>query len=527
MNVSRLLAGILTTAVALVPADGQTPLGSAFTYQGLLKRSGDPVNDTADFEFSLWDAESGGNMVASPTPCNGIGVLDGLFTVQLDFGLTSFNGQARWLQVAVRSPAGGGSFTTLSPRQPVTPTPYALQTRGMVVGLDQADFFVADARAFRLEFAGPPAEPGPNLIGGFVNNSVRPGVAGATIGGGGGGGSGMENRVVDDFGTVGGGTGNTAGNSYAPGTGTNSEVGGGSGNTASGYGSTVSGGVSNTASGFYAAVGGGHSNTASGHASAIAGGETNTASGSWSAVGGGLDNRATGQHGTVAGGEENTASGLTTATVGGGGQNTASNVGSTVPGGGLNTAAGWYSFAAGYRAKANHNGTFVWGDYTEADFASTAANQFLIRADKVGIGTASPSQKLSVAGAVHAQGGIITDEGTSGGGTRIGDVKTLSSVTLVTVYGGSLTWDATNFQVKLRETAGAYIHFAGHKNEGAGGSFISGYVLPNVTSVLATLNTNGEYLVVDVAHRDGRGHCHLYCYYDNGSLVANYTYRYD
>ena len=68
------------------------------------------------------------------------------------------------------------------------------------------------------------------------------------------------------------------------------------------------------------------------------------------------------------------------ATVSGGQWNTASGVWSTVAGGGGNTAAGAYSYAAGRRAKANHPGAFVWGDSTDADVASTANNQFVIRA---------------------------------------------------------------------------------------------------------------------------------------------------
>jgi hypothetical protein len=71
----------------------------------------------------------------------------------------------------------------------------------------------------------------------------------------------------------------------------------------------------------------------------------------------------------------------------------------------LNHATGTESFAAGYNARANHDGTFVWNDRsvtTDNDsLVSTAANQFLIRAaGGVGIGTNSPDNQLTVVGIV-------------------------------------------------------------------------------------------------------------------------------
>jgi hypothetical protein len=86
-----------------------------------------------------------------------------------------------------------------------------------------------------------------------------------------------------------------------------------------------------------------------------------------------------GSFGTVGGGLENTGGGFG-GFIGAGARNTTGGIYSTVPGGFSNTAAGNTSFAAGLRAKAKHNGTFVWGDSTDADFASSAANQFLVRA---------------------------------------------------------------------------------------------------------------------------------------------------
>ena len=75
---------------------------------------------------------------------------------------------------------------------------------------------------------------------------------------------------------------------------------------------------------------------------------------------------------------------------GGGFLNSISGQFATVPGGRQNIAAG-YAFAAGRRAKALHQGAFVWADSSDFDFASTGLNQFLIRAGGgVGIGINNP-----------------------------------------------------------------------------------------------------------------------------------------
>jgi len=101
---------------------------------------------------------------------------------------------------------------------------------------------------------------------------------------------------------------------------------------------------------------------------------------------------------TIAGGYQNQASGYNS-TVCGGVQNSATGYGSTVAGGTYNHAGGDYSFAAGYRGKAIHDGAFVWADYTELDFSSTGQDQFLIRASGgVGIGTNSPERILHIKG---------------------------------------------------------------------------------------------------------------------------------
>lgn len=194
------------------------------------------------------------------------------------------------------------------------------------------DLRVNNVRALRLE----PHATSPNVVGGYVENTVVTGVYGAAISGGGRNGS--LNRVTDAYGAIGGGRSNTAGDD-------DSDV-------TDAAGAAVGGGVENTAAGLYA----------------------------------------------------------------------------TVPGGYQNVAGGDYSFAAGRRAKATNQATFVWADDVGGDFGSTRSNQFLVRAlGGVGIGTAVTPEALTVAGNVSASnfigsGGGLT--GLDGGELLAGSVDT-------------------------------------------------------------------------------------------------------
>ncbi len=198
----------------------------------------------------------------------------------------------------------------------------------------------------------------------------------------------------------------SAGGNSATASGDYSTVGGGQFNIASGEASTVGGGSDNDAGGNHSTVGGGLVNISNGFISTIGGGESNNATGDHSTVGGGEANTADGYFSTVSGGSSNLASG-NSSTVIGGGINVASGNYSTVVGGHSNVASGTYSLAGGNKAKANHDGTFIWGDNTASDFVSTAVNQFLIRASGgVGIGTNTPSNQLSVVGNADVTGNV-------------------------------------------------------------------------------------------------------------------------
>lgn len=108
-------------------------LGTAFTYQGQLQQSGSAAIGPCDLQFMLFDAAgggappTGGNQIGNTAAADNVQVSNGLFTLPLDFGAAAFNmGSDRWLQIAVRCPAGSGSYQTLAPRQPLTPAPFAV-----------------------------------------------------------------------------------------------------------------------------------------------------------------------------------------------------------------------------------------------------------------------------------------------------------------------------------------------------------------------------------------------------------------
>jgi len=122
---------------------------------------------------------------------------------------------------------------------------------------------------------------------------------------------------------------------------------------------------------------------ASGNFSVIGGGSNNISSGQYSTVSGGQDNVANVQWATVSGGQLNQAGNgvnSTYDTVSGGSGNTASGGSSTVPGGSSNQASGFNSFAAGFQATAQFNGSFVWSDPTGTGTQDTGMNQFVVGA---------------------------------------------------------------------------------------------------------------------------------------------------
>ena len=122
MNKKVLVAALLL-AVGVAQAD---PQSTSFTYQGILTANDAPANTTVDLTFALFDAQTNGNQVGTTQSILQFPVVNGRFTVDLDFP-GAFAGTQLWLEVTV-----GGQ--TMLPRQAVNAVPVAQYALSGVTG---------------------------------------------------------------------------------------------------------------------------------------------------------------------------------------------------------------------------------------------------------------------------------------------------------------------------------------------------------------------------------------------------------
>jgi trimeric autotransporter adhesin len=293
--------------------------GTVFTYQGALADGATPANGTYELLFRPFAVATGGAQLTIPA-LRTVVVSNGLFTTTMDFGAAIFDGGPVFLQLEVRT-NGAASYAVLMPRQPLTPAPYAIYAGGAGgTGITGTIPAAALGNAWRLN--GNSNTVSGQFLGTTDDQPLDLRVNNTRV---------VRYRLNTD---------GTGGHTNAP-----NVLGGSSVNT------TVTTDIVG------ATIAGGGGILASGVA---------------------VPNKVTGNFGSISGGDNNTASGYGS-TVCGGESNTASGDGATVSGGGANTASGNYSLAAGYRAQADDEGSFVWSDFHTFDFHSTTANQFRVR----------------------------------------------------------------------------------------------------------------------------------------------------
>jgi len=133
MSNKQLKISFLSLLVSLLCCPAAFAQTTAFTYQGRLTDGGTPANGTYDLQFKLYDAVTDGNLQGSPNTVtkSGVPVTNGMFTLQLDFGAGAFPGADRFLDIGVKKPTDS-SYSPLTPRQPLSSTPYAIKSLNAV-----------------------------------------------------------------------------------------------------------------------------------------------------------------------------------------------------------------------------------------------------------------------------------------------------------------------------------------------------------------------------------------------------------
>jgi len=171
-NAAPLLAAAALAACLAAAASAQTPLGTAFSYQGQLRLGGSPYTGTADFVFRLFDAPTAGNQVGLDAGVSGVTVAGGNFTTLVDFGAV-FDGNECWLEIDVMTPGDAG-FTTLAPRHLLAPTPYAVRALSGPSGSSQWNDGASGIDYAGNVGIGSIAGPGVRLLVDGGTNAINP-----------------------------------------------------------------------------------------------------------------------------------------------------------------------------------------------------------------------------------------------------------------------------------------------------------------------------------------------------------------
>lgn len=118
---------IAFTALATTAAFGQ---GNAFNFQGRLNDGSNPANGAYDLQFRLFNAITGGTQIGATVSRPNTTLINGVFSVTLDFGVAAFNSPDNvFIEIGVRPNGSTNAYTILGPRQQLTVVPYAIRAR--------------------------------------------------------------------------------------------------------------------------------------------------------------------------------------------------------------------------------------------------------------------------------------------------------------------------------------------------------------------------------------------------------------
>ncbi|MEO6390887.1 MAG: hypothetical protein ABIP75_03485 [Pyrinomonadaceae bacterium] len=102
--------------------------GTGFSFQGRLNDGSAPANGPYDLQFRLYDSVVGGGQIGSLLARPNTILINGVFSVTLDFGLTAFNNPNNiFIEISLRPTGSPNAYTILGPRQQLTIVPIALR----------------------------------------------------------------------------------------------------------------------------------------------------------------------------------------------------------------------------------------------------------------------------------------------------------------------------------------------------------------------------------------------------------------
>lgn len=111
-----------------------TSLGTAFTYQGYLKKDGQPYTGQCTMKFTIYNGDPwDGGVPLIYNEITPVQVTNGLFAEDIDFGASYFTGDYRSIVPEFKCPVTSDYVTM--PSQPIRAVPYAITALGLRPGV--------------------------------------------------------------------------------------------------------------------------------------------------------------------------------------------------------------------------------------------------------------------------------------------------------------------------------------------------------------------------------------------------------
>ena len=124
---TKLYRGIIAVALVLTALNFSARAQSAaFNFQGRLNDGTTAANGHYDLRFKLFDDLTGGIQIGNTISRPNTTVINGVFSVVLNFGSSSFTSGDRYLEIGVRPGGSSDPYIILGARQPILSSPFSV-----------------------------------------------------------------------------------------------------------------------------------------------------------------------------------------------------------------------------------------------------------------------------------------------------------------------------------------------------------------------------------------------------------------